>query len=814
MNQQLTTEGKMIASKSKTVSVVFLLAVSAAFVLSSSAAAQSGNWSSGDRNNELDTRPSKGWKKIGSAVAKGLPYPAYFFPPAIASTGAKTGVMWTVGKRIIAGRLWDKNTGLWNSQIDFSFYAPSLPNKIDFMSSPALVHRGGGLLDLVVLGFDQYYHTYYVDGKWSAWEPIGGMGHEPAISVNRSGPGPKKLDVWVIAKGSVWRKRWEQATGWQEWGEIGYPKGVFLTTAPGVTVREDNTIDIVAPAQADGQLWHASYSPANVFSGWESIPGKTFRQPSLTSNSADRLDVWVVGASDGRIYHEVWTNASGWSEFETSVNDSASGTYSLITSGPSVDVLLGVTTVAAINQSGEVLVRSFVKALAPKAAVMPASIQIRRPLKTPPSFVIEGRAENTIAIAPACNSVYLSLGWSGDVQKQKMTCVLDGTGQKTEGVFNACDSQSSTSAALGSTDNQMAVLKNGTVLYLRQGGGVKSATTRTGNGERCRGVENIFFASNCGSNWAGPITLDPCDPKGPFDASFCNSDAGAAPPCNDQSPKSGTDRPEILASRHDDSVFMAAGVAGAKGKYNLVLFRSSEKDLTSWKVMDTGLGSGGALSLSESPTHLYMSRCEYGTDPFNVGLYAYRKDQPFTANNFSFLGNIADASCSRGDVNISMMKTINGVAVVRWVIPYGIGVHQFYRRGFSMLTPGGPATLQKVDYASISQAKLPTLVANDYDDRALLYWYELGKNDNRWRVMASVSDGLGRWSTPFALSGSAFWMPGLLEPWKTWPVGHDYMKGYVVKFGEKRKFLTQWIQPVGTKPSDTNNEIFYGIVDY
>jgi hypothetical protein len=323
-------------------------------------------------------------------------------------------------------------------------------------------------------------------------------------------------------------------------------------------------------------------------------------------------------------------------------------------------------------------------------------------------------------------------------------------------------------------------------------------------------------------NWEGPVTLDPCDPDGPFDAGFCKSDESTKPDltflpnssdsklvCRSGMPRTGTDRPELLASRFDDSVFMAVGVFG-ETKGNLVLLRSKESDLTSWKAMDTGLPSGAACSMTETKTHLYFSRCEFGPNPFNVGLYAYRKDQPFEAKSVVFLGNIADASCASGDVNISLMKTPAGVPVVRWVYPLIGGGRQFFRTGFSAITPGGLVKLQSSDKPSEGAIRLPTLVEGD-SNRALLYWYELG-TDNKWRVQGSVSDGIAKWSPTFSLSGGSWAMTGL--PWDgVFVPGNDYMKGQHIKLGASSKYVVQWIQP-RTTAGKTANEIFYGIVDW
>jgi hypothetical protein len=769
-------------------------------------AGQTGGWSSGDRQ-DSGNRISTGWKKLGKSALPNKPMLESFWPPAIASSPTKTALLWSLGDKDVVGRFWDKDSGTWSNpaevagSVGASFYLPQVPGG-SVQSPPAAVYRGNDLLDVVVQGVDQYYHIFFTNNQWSAWEPIGGKGGEPALTRLK----PDTLDVWVVAKGSVWRRRWEG--GWKEWEEVGHPNGVSLMTAPGVSTRSDGTIDIVVPASPSGQLWRTFYSARGGLATWESIPGNTLRKPALTSTSSTRFDVWVKGASDGAIYHEVWTAGSGWSGFEKTVNQTPAGEFNKFTSGIAADLApFNVTTVAAVTGNGDVMVRSWMEGVAPQTVAVTPSVKIRRPLKSPPAFVIENESENTVLAFPGCNAVFLSLGTNGDLQKQKLNCVFDGVGSKTESAYNACESQSSKALPnLGSMDNQLASLKFGTLLWLRQRACVTTPTSRTGNKELGRGIEEIYYSNSCGGGWKGPIKLDPCDPNGPFDAGFCNQNA--IPPCANIKARTGTDRPEILASRYDDSVFMAVGVAGTS-KDNLVLMRAQESDPSSWKAFDTGLQSGGAVSLAESPTHLYLTRCEYG-NPANVGLYAYQKNLPFLAKNLVFLGNIVNGACSGGDVSVSMMKGTAGLQVVRWIFPSRVGNSQTIKRGFSALTPGGVVELQRSENKSGSVMALPTLVTGENSARALLYWYELG-TDLNWRVRASVSDGVGRWSANFNVS-SASWSNTAPGSW-LWPgeAPRDYLKGSYVIQANKMRFLAQWIQPVtGTQ----NNEIFYAVVDW
>lgn len=210
----------------------------------SEAAAGDGSWSSGDRLAEAN-HLSSGWKKIDSLPPTGFVGESRNWSPAIASTLNRTVMLWAPSLAApLVGFQWFPSHGTWKK--DGSFFTKPLPFD-SIKSAPALVQRRNSLLDVVVLGKDQYYHAFHTGSPWSNWEglglPHGLVGGSPAITASKTGV--EKIDVWVIANGTLFQKHWQQSTSWQEWTPVASP-GVPLIGSPGATTRSDNTIDIVA----------------------------------------------------------------------------------------------------------------------------------------------------------------------------------------------------------------------------------------------------------------------------------------------------------------------------------------------------------------------------------------------------------------------------------------------------------------------------------------------------------------------------------------------------------------------------------------
>jgi hypothetical protein len=738
-------------------------------------------WSNGDRN---ASNASTGWRWQTSAAS--------LTTPALAASGSNVvHLVDVLGGNFVRHFTWSKTHG-WQPPV----FLAAFPGEPAAGAGPGLAYRGGGVFDLVVRGSDQYYHAWLGPNTgWSSWEPIGGWGGDPAVTTTTVG-GSVVVDVWVQGGGSIWRRRW-QWPSWQAWQEIGHPSGQTLVTSPGVVVRPGGTIDIVAGATGDGQLYHAYFSPQGQFSGWESIPGKTLSKPALTSPAATRLDVWVRGASDGLVYHSVWdvnANPSGWSGFETSVNTAPGTPGPSFATGVAAVLAGGVTTIASVDGNLKLFVRSWADPVPAGATVQP-SAQITTTL-------ITNSAENSVVVIPPSagatqaeckdGGVIYSRGASWDLERVSYACAVNGVGFQPPGPLGVCPAtQVCSISPTGSNDSQIVRLNDGKLLWLFQNGGVSTPRVTGCKGlDVTRGTESFRVSADCGKTWNLTATLDPCV-GAPFTTSVtCNTNAVPDKSCwpGSTSPRTGTDRPELFASTFDNSVYMAVGVAGTSID-NLHILKSQGALLGTWQDLDTGLQSGGAVAMAETSTHVYFARAEYG-NPANVGLYRTTKSEAWQKSNFVFMGNLADQDAS-GNVQLSLLTDASGDLIFRWAYQTKTGG---IRRGFSKLTPGGVVTLVADLYQPSSPATvaLPTLVASPRaSKRAFLYWYEgTSATTGTYSVKGAMSDGVGRWSAPVTLGGP--W-PGSATFTLMGQPGHDYLKG--VYLSAQDTFLATWLQP-------------------
>lgn len=748
-----------------------------------STAAQ-GLWSNGDRDKD---NTSTGWWRVSSSSP---------MTPVLAASD-EIHLVDVSGGTFVRDFVWSKTDG-WKPPVILT--APGSPV---LGAGPAIAHRGGGIFDLVVRGSDQYYHSFLAPGaKWSTWEPIGGMGGDPTVTTTTVG-GKPVVDVWVQGQGSIWRRRWMWPS-WQAWEEIGMPSGKKLVTSPGVVVRPGGIIDLVAGAAGDGQLYHAFFSPQGQFSGWTSIPGRTFSKPALTSPAETRLDLWVRGASDGIVYHSVWDAAatpSGWSGFETSIHTAPGTPGPSFVTGVAAVLAAGVTTIASVDSNHNLLVRSWANSV-PSGTTPKPTLQVTDTL-------ITITAENAVVVVPPSpgatqaeckdGGVIYSRGKSWDLERVSYACAFNSIGLQPPGPMGVCPATQITSIPdTGSNDSQIVRLNDGKLVWLYQSAGISTPSVpgKQGcKGSVMRGIERVRVSQDCGKTWTLVATLDPCL-SGTFDASkTCNYTSVPDPSCwpGDTSPPSGTDRPELFASSFDNSVYMALGVAGT-AQFNLHILKSDGAALAKWQDLDTGLGSGGAVAMAETDTHVYFARAEYGS-PSNVGLYRSRKNAALSKDNFSFVGNLADKD-ALGNVQLSLLTDSSGDLIFRWAHLTKIGI----RRGFSRLTPGGIVTLASDQYRPDSSGKvaLPTLVASPRASRrAFLYWYEgTSATTGTYSVMGSMSDGVGRWSAPVTLGGP--WAGSKTFTFMGQP-GYDYLKGAYLSAQDT--FLATWLQPdLGPNP--------------
>jgi len=788
-----------------------------------------GLWSNGDTNGDRNgSNPSTGWVNVRQITSSQI-------APALAASN-EVHLVDVGGPFLFRDFAWSKTDG-WKAPVLLALPVGgpepgragpglSIPTP---PAGPGLAYRGSGIFDLVVRGSDQYYHAYLAPGAgWSTWEPIGGWGGDPVVTTTIVA-GSTVVDVWVQAKGSIWRRRWK-LPAWQAWEEIGRPSGQMLVTSPGVVVRPGGTIDIVAGAAGDGQLYHTFFSPEGQLFAWELIPGKSFSKPALTSSAATRLDLWVKGAADRLVYHSVWdANATplGWSGFEMSINTAPGSPGPPFATGLAAVLAEGVTTIASVDLDNKLLVRSWVESVPAGPAALP-NAKITNSLVT-------SKAENSVVVVPASagatlqstakitntlitnsaeytdRDVIYSLGASSELWRVSYACAVSGIGLQSPGPMGVCPATlvSSIIPKTGSVDSQIVLLNDGKLVWLSQNGGVKTPVVLGCKGLKVtRGTESVRVSEDSGKTWNLKAILDPCA-GAPFNTSItCNTisveddnsvpDKSCWPDPTGADPQSGTDRPELFASTFDNTIYMTVGVAGTPGATAnyLHILKSQGSSLGTWQDLDTGLVSGGAVAMAETSTHVYLARAEYG-NPSNIGLYRITKRSGgFVKGNFAFIGNLADHDAI-GDVQLSVLTDASGDLIFRWAYLTTGGI----RRGFSRLTPGGVVTLASDLYQPTSPATiaLPTLVASPTTSkRAFLYWYE-GTSTGTYSVKGAMSDGVGRWSAPVTLGGP--W-PGSATFTQMGQPGNDYLKG--VYLSGQDTFLATWLQP---DPGGTTNRL-------
>jgi hypothetical protein len=193
-----------------------------------------------------------------------------------------------------------------------SVQQPGIPGGGSRDVDPAAVTRAFSHVEVFVRWRDdQLYHRSWDNGRWSAWEPRGG--------VLRSGPGaaswaPNRLDIFVRGTDNqMWHKWWD-GTRWSTW----QPRGGTLTSAPAATAGSAGRLDVVVRG-TDAGLWWRSLQ-GGTWTAWRPLgspprSGGVSQQPAVAAWAANRLDVFARSTNDSHLWHR-WWNGAGWSAWE------------------------------------------------------------------------------------------------------------------------------------------------------------------------------------------------------------------------------------------------------------------------------------------------------------------------------------------------------------------------------------------------------------------------------------------------------------------------------------------------------------------
>lgn len=148
----------------------------------------------------------------------------------------------------------------------------------------------------------------FTDG-WHGWWELNGGRAAPGAPVTCVARGPDKLDVFVIGTdGRAWTAAWEPGLWWRGWWAIHDARFPAGSTIWPVTRSLDH-LDIFG-ADTAGRVLTAAWEPAftDGWHGWWHLNGgmgAPGAPVTAVSRSADKLDVFVVGA-DGGIYTAAW----------------------------------------------------------------------------------------------------------------------------------------------------------------------------------------------------------------------------------------------------------------------------------------------------------------------------------------------------------------------------------------------------------------------------------------------------------------------------------------------------------------------------
>jgi hypothetical protein len=231
----------------------------------------------------------------------------------------------------------------------------SLTSAVSDQSSPgedlinvSVTSNGAGTLDAFAIGESttNVYHRRWNGQQWApttGWQVVGGYPFgaqvfgKPALAVRG-----KQIDLFVGNNYGVFHKYWDGQTldssGNAVWNPSSWETldscNPCMVGSPAAAASSSTRVDLVYVG-ADGNLyrlwqdssissaWNPSGAPERLSAG--SGYGFQYGSPAITSWGTNRLDVFVVGPSNG-LYHKAW-NGSQWQPATDGVWDRLPGYY-------------------------------------------------------------------------------------------------------------------------------------------------------------------------------------------------------------------------------------------------------------------------------------------------------------------------------------------------------------------------------------------------------------------------------------------------------------------------------------------------------
>ncbi|MEJ3746356.1 hypothetical protein WEI85_24080 [Actinomycetes bacterium KLBMP 9797] len=158
-------------------------------------------------------------------------------------------------------------------------------------SGPAAVSWGPGRIDVFARGTDgSVQHKAYANGTWSGWANLGGViVGEPAVT----SWGPNHLDVYVRGTTNALHHKGHNGSAWQtSWTNL----GGTLTSSPTAASWAQGRIDVFA--RGGGNALHHRWYTGGNWSAWENLGGVLTSAPAVQSGGSGFLDVYARVANN------------------------------------------------------------------------------------------------------------------------------------------------------------------------------------------------------------------------------------------------------------------------------------------------------------------------------------------------------------------------------------------------------------------------------------------------------------------------------------------------------------------------------------
>jgi hypothetical protein len=180
---------------------------------------------------------------------------------------------------------------------------------VTLVGSPTATSWSAGRYDVYARGSNHtIYHIYKTDpNNWSAWQNQGGSVTNDVAACSW---GDNRLDGFSLGTGSgaIWHQYWDGAwhptsTTWaQNTPETNakYALGATCWATNRIDLFDNNGTSIGHVWCPTGGTWSGDWSETHT------PPATPTSAPCATSWGVNRLDVFVLGGSNGECYHLYW----------------------------------------------------------------------------------------------------------------------------------------------------------------------------------------------------------------------------------------------------------------------------------------------------------------------------------------------------------------------------------------------------------------------------------------------------------------------------------------------------------------------------